>query len=81
MDIRKKLKEIIPEHTYSVSEAAHYLGIHRCTIYAYIKHPKKPLRFIGLPDSTHRLFKGTDLISYKNAGLPKRGRKDKDGKE
>ncbi len=77
MDLHRLLGEIIPEQTYSVSEAARYLGVHRCTIYAYIGHPEKPLPFTQLPDKSKLLFQGIDLIAYKASGLPKRGRKRK----
>jgi len=71
--------DVTPEETYSVREAARYLGIHRCTIYAYITHPA-PLPFIRQPDRMNKFFRGVDLIAYKTAGLPKRGRKRKGGK-
>ena len=45
MDLRKKFPEIKPEQSYSVSEAARFLGIHRCTIYDYITHTERPLPF------------------------------------
>lgn len=45
MDLCKLFGEIMPEETYSVREAARYLGVHRCTIYAYISHPERPLPF------------------------------------
>lgn len=75
MDICKKLSEIKSECKYSVKEAARYLGVHRCTIYAYISHPIKPLPFVKKPNDNHILFLGADLIDYKSAGLPKKGRK------
>ena len=34
MEIHNLTARIIPERAYSVSEAARYLGVHRCTIYA-----------------------------------------------
>ena len=58
--------KVVPEKTYSVKEAARYLGVHRCTIYAYIRYLEKPLAFLKI-----------DLIAYKETGLPKRGRKRK----
>ena len=27
--------KVVPEKTYSVKEAARYLGVHRCTIYVW----------------------------------------------
>ena len=71
----KDFTGIIPEQTYSVSEAARYFGVPRCTVYAYINHPTKPLPFVRLPDKIKTVFRGIDLIAYKAAGLPKRGRK------
>ncbi len=68
---------IIPERLYSVSEAARYLGVHRCTIYAYIKHSEKPLPFIRQQSNMRILFQGCDLMAYKTTGLPKKGRKRK----
>ena len=63
--------KVVPEKTYSVKEAA------RCTIYAYIRYLEKPLAFLKIPDKAKRVFRGTDLIAYKETGLPKRGRKRK----
>lgn len=70
-----ELKSVKPERTYSVSQAARYLGVHRCTIYAYLSLAEKPLPFIKTQDSKKKLFRGVDLITFKSAGLPKRGRK------
>lgn len=77
IDLHRLFGEIIPEQTYSVSEAARYFGVHRCTIYAYISHPEKPLSFTRFPNQAKLLFQGRDLIAYKASGLPKRGRKRK----
>ena len=79
MEIHNLTARIIPERAYSVSEAARYLGVHRCTIYAYISHPQKPLPFTRQPNKTKLLFHGSDLIAYKTAGLPKKGRMRKNG--
>lgn len=78
MDIQKILWKVIPDGVYTVREAARYLGVHRCTIYAYIKHSEKPLSF--LKHNQKMMFQGTDLIAYKAGGLPKRGRKSKSTK-
>ena len=40
--------KVVPEKTYSVKEAARYLGVHRCTIYAYIRSGKAA----GFPEDT-----------------------------
>lgn len=66
--------DILPERTYSVREATRYLGIHRCTIYAYIANPEKPLPFTRHPDNMRMVFLGADLIAFKSAGFPKKGR-------
>lgn len=71
--------EILPEQHYPVKRAAHYLGIARSTLYDYIRHPEKPLRFTRIPESGKIQFKGSDLVAYKAAGFPKKGRKCKDG--
>ena len=60
--------KVVPEKTYSVKEAARYLGVHRCTIYAYIRYMDKPLAFLKIPDKAKRVFRGTDLITYKETG-------------
>ena len=75
MDICKQFSEIKPELSYSVSEAARFLGIHRCTIYDYITHTERPLPFFRMQDNMRIQFRGDDLIAYKTAGLPKKGRK------
>lgn len=77
MDSHTILIGIIPERLYSVSEAARYLGIHRCTIYTYINHAEKPLPFVRKQGNMRISFQGSDLITYKAAGLPKKGRKRK----
>lgn len=41
--------KVVPEKTYSVKEAARYLGVHRCTIYAYIRYMEKAA---GFPEDT-----------------------------
>ena len=70
---------IVSDRKYSVKEACLFLGIHRCTIYDYIHHPERPLSFIRIhTDKRGILFRGSDLIAYKEAGLPRRGRKFKD---
>lgn len=79
MVIRRFINEIEPEQAYSISRAARYLGVHRCTIYAYINHPVCPLPFIKVAGTGKLMFNGSDLIVYKAAGLPKRGRKRKNG--
>ena len=58
--------KVVPEKTYSVKEAARYLGVHRCTIYAYIRYLEKPLAFLKIPDKAKRVFRGTDLIACPN---------------
>lgn len=69
--------EILPGRTYTVREAARYLGVHRCTIYAYINHSEQPLPFFRTTDNSRLSFLGADLIAYKSVGLPKKGRKRK----
>ena len=70
---------IVSDRKYSVKEACLFLGIHRCTIYDYINNPERPLPFIRIyTDKRGILFRGSDLIAYKEAGLPRRGRKFKD---
>lgn len=79
MVIRRLFNEIVPEQTYSISRAAHYLGVHRCTLYDYIRNPDNPLPFIKVAEIGKLRFYGSDLIAYKIAGLPKKGRKRKNG--
>lgn len=81
MILRNRFVGVQAEHAYSVREAARYLGCHRCTIYAYIKHPERPLPYKRLPDGSHMVFLGADLIAFKSAGLPKKGRKRKADKK
>lgn len=78
MDIGKLFGEIMPEETYSVREAARYLGVHRCTIYAYISLPERPLPFSRADDNVRLRFLGKDLMSFKRVVFPKKGRKRKD---
>ena len=77
MDLCKLFGEIIPEGTYSVREAARYLGVHRCTIYAYISHPERPLPFSRTEGNVRLRFLGKDLMIFKKVGFPKKGRKRK----
>lgn len=62
--------KVVPEKTYSVKEAARYLGVHRCTIYAYIRYLEKPLAFLKIPDKAKRVFRGTDLIATRKPVCP-----------
>lgn len=78
MNRQRELRVIKPEAYYTVSEAARFLGIHRCTIYAYISHDEKPLTFTRL-NGKRLVFHGKDLIAYKAGGFPKKGRKRKNG--
>ena len=76
--LKNILIAVAPDRKYSVKEACLFLGIHRCTIYDYINHPERPLPFIRIhTDKRGILFRGSDLIAYKEAGLPRRGRKFK----
>ena len=69
---------IVSDRKYTIKEACLYLGVHRCTIYDYINNPERPLPFIRIyTDKSGILFRGSDLIAYKEAGLPRRGRKFK----
>lgn len=79
MGLHTILMGIIPERLYTVSEAARFLCVHRCTIYAYIKHSEKPLPFVRQQGNMRILFQGCDLAVYKATGLPKKGRKRKSG--
>ena len=76
MDLHKLFLEVLPGRIYSVSEAARYLGVHRCTVYAYISHPERPLPFVKMQDKTKLMFRGADLIAYKAVSR----RKAADGK-
>ncbi|MDO5421363.1 MAG: helix-turn-helix domain-containing protein [Bacteroides sp.] len=73
----RNFMEIVPERLYSVSEAARLLGVHRCTIYTYISLPERPLPFVRQTQSDRLSFQGAELIAFKSAGLPKKGRKRK----
>ena len=46
--------KVVPEKTYSVKEAARYLGVHRCTIYAYIRYKETGLPKRGRKRKKHR---------------------------
>lgn len=76
MDIQKARWKVTPDGEYSVRKAARYLGVHRCTIYAYIKLTERPLPYYRLPNN-RMVFSGIDLIVFKANGLPKMGRKNK----
>ena len=44
-------------------------------IYDYIAQTERPLPFFRMQDNQRIQFRGDDLIAYKTAGLPKKGRK------
>ena len=73
MDLHKLFGEIIPEQIYSVSEAARYFGVHRCTIYAYISHPEKPLSFTRFPNQAKLLFQGRRSLPRQRVLQKRRG--------
>ena len=77
MGLHTILMGIIPDRLYTVNEAARFLCVHRCTIYAYINHQEKPLPFVMQQGNMRILFQGCDLTAYKASGLPKKGRKRK----
>ena len=77
MDMRRLFWRIIPYEVYSIREATRYLGIHRCTIYAYISRSEHPLPFLKQAENGRLLFLGADLIAFKTNGFPKKGRKRK----
>lgn len=68
-------KTIHPDGYYSVRQAANFLGVHRCTLYSYMTHQDRPLSFLKSKDNGRILFLGQHLLDYKEAGLPKKGRK------
>ena len=77
MGLHTILMGIIPDRLYTVNEAARFLCVHRCTIYASINHQEKPLPFVRQQGNMRILFQGCDLTAYKASGLPKKGRKRK----
>ncbi len=75
MKSSNKGRDISPEQVYSAGQAARYFGVHRCTIYDYVNNPDKPLPYLLTGHSSRFMFLGQTLIEYKQAGLPKKGRK------
>lgn len=67
--------DIRPEQLYTAGQAARYFGVHRCTVYDYVNHPDNPLPYLLTGHSSRFMFLGLTLIEYKQAGLPKKGRK------
>lgn len=68
-------KTIYPERLYNASQAARKLGIHRCTLYKYIRRFPNRLNAMRTENKSGLLFKGKQLIEFKETGFPKRGRK------
>ena len=69
---------VAPDRNYTIKEACLYLGVHRCTIYDYILFFFNDTATTEIyTDKRGILFRGNDLIAYKEAGLPRRGRKFK----
>ena len=68
-------QEILPGRSYSVAEAARYLGVHRCTVYDYIRMYPERLHTETKAPGEIVSIRGKQLIAFKAAGLPKRGRK------
>jgi len=68
-------KTIAPEKWYTVIQAARLLGVHRCTLYSYIKY----WAIILLPERSdngaHFLIKGENIIKFKEKYRAKKGRK------
>ena len=61
---------ILPEKRYSVEEACIFLGIHRCTIYDYIRHEERPLPFIRIhTDKRGIVFQGSGRSPQKRAQI------------
>ncbi len=75
MKPKKKEPDIKLEQLYTAGQAARYFGVHRCTIYDYLSNSVKPLPFLKSERNGRIIFLGQTLIEYKQAGLPKKGRK------
>ena len=60
MGLHTILMGIIPDRLYTVNEAARFLCVHRCTIYAYINHQEKPLPFVRQQGNRECTIYGTD---------------------
>ena len=75
MKTRNKEPDIRPEQLYSAGQAARYFGVHRCTVYDYVNNHDRPLSYLLTGHSSRFMFLGQTLIEYKQAGLPKKGRK------
>ncbi len=74
-EILKRNMKIVPEFLYSVREAMTFFGVHRVSIYRYMKDLENPLEAIRFNNDRMILFRGSVLLAYKANGLPKRGRK------
>lgn len=75
MKSKQKEPEIRSEQLYTAGQAARYFGVHRCTVYDYVNNPDNPLPYLLTGHSSRFMFLGLTLIEYKQAGLPKKGRK------
>lgn len=67
--------DIQMEEYYPIAIAARYLGTSRMSIYRYLRLSVNPL-IAERPNGSYRLLiKGKNLISFRNSGLPKIGRR------
>ena len=77
---RVNSERLSPDQTYSVSEAARYLGIHRCYYLCISLVTHHPLPFIQVPGKVKIRFLGSDLIALRRQ-VSQRGRKIKGDRE
>lgn len=70
-------QRINPERKYTISQSARYLGVHRCTIYAYLKRWGSRLKPIKSDNQAHQLILGRSLLEFKSNYRAKCGRKSK----
>lgn len=66
---------INPEEYYSVAMASSYLGKSRMSIYRYLASQSHAIKSRKIPGCFRQLIKGSDLIAFKEGGLPKVGRR------
>lgn len=68
---------IIPDIWYTIEQAAYYLGVHKQTVYKYLRRPNSSLVYSISDNGFHKLIQGEVLIRFKLTNKKKSGRKPK----
>lgn len=71
-------KRIMPEKRYTIIQVARLLGVHRCTIYSYMKRWEKLLLPERSENGAHTVILGKNIILFQQTYKLSKGCRLKD---